>query len=194
MGTLAVEPLKLGKGGTRRLNYKLPTSGTPINGANAGGTLGMATKPTATDTVTIGSVVYTFVATVAAEGDVAIGALVANSQENLVDMINNGDSLTDAHPDFIAADFDSDEMVISAKVAGTAKNGEATEETFTDGTDAWVAAVTSGGVAPVGNSYSIGDLLIDDTYLYVCISETVYVAGSIRTPATWKRVALGSVF
>ena len=44
----------------------------------------MATKPTAGDTVAIGSRVYTFVATPDLEGEVAIGANVAASQVNLV--------------------------------------------------------------------------------------------------------------
>ena len=115
-------------------------------GANnkATGTLSMATKPTADDTVVIGANTYTFVATWAAEGDVEIGALVANSQANLVAAINGSDGNNTAHPLVTAAAFASDDMVVTAKSVGTAGN-LATTETFTDETDAWGAATMSGG-------------------------------------------------
>jgi hypothetical protein len=180
-----VQGLPQGRNGTDSINKKLPTQGTPVCAAKATGTLSMATKPTADDTVTIGSNVYTFVATPAAAGDVALGAAVANSQANLVTAINDGDDYNDPHPTFVAADFSSDEMVITAKEVGTAANGVATEETFTDGTDAWAAATTSGGV--VGTPGSPGDQLIDASYLYICV-EPDTVAGN------WRRISLGSAY
>lgn len=190
MGSLSVQPLKLGKGATKRLNKKLPTSGTPVNGAYATGTLGMATKPTADDTITIGTTVYTFVASPEAAGEVAIGAAVANSQANLVAAIN-GDDFNTAHPSVVAADFESDEMVITAKISGIAANSLATTETFADETDAWGAATMTGGVAETHTAADVGDLFVDDTYLYVCVVKADAVN---RTAASFRRVALGSAY
>lgn len=185
MGAIAAKGLRRGANGYAAINKKLPTTGTPVCSVKATGTLGMATKPTADDTVTIGDNVYTFVATPAATGDVAIGALVANSQENLVTAINDGDTYNDPHPTFVAADFAANAMVITAKEAGTAANGVATEETFDDGTDAWVAAVTSGGID--GTAGDIGDVLIDDTYIYFCVAL-------VTDAGNWRRVTLGSAY
>lgn len=185
MGAINAFGLVRGQNSTDDINIKLPTSGTPVCSVKAAGTLGMATKPTANDTVTIGDNVYKFVATPAATGDVAIGALVANSQENLVTAINDGDDYNDAHPTFVAADFSSDDMVITAKTAGTDANGVATEETFDDGTDAWVAAVTSGGVD--GTPGEEGDCYIDDTYIYYCVAPQ-------NEGANWRRISLGSSY
>ncbi len=114
-----------------------------IGGVYAVGTLTMATIPTATDTVTIGTTVYTFVETPASSGDVAHGANVGEAQVNLVTAINAGDTYNTAHADYTAADFASDDMVITAIVRGAAS--DATEETFTDLTDAWGAATVESG-------------------------------------------------
>lgn len=126
--------------------------------AKAQGTLSMATKPTADDTVTIGDYVYTFVATPAATGDVAIGALVANSQENLVAAIA-GDAFNVVHPLVTAADFAADAMIVTAILPGTDGNAIASTETFTDLTDAWDAAVlgtTTAGALLVDGQIGIG--------------------------------------
>lgn len=111
--------------------------------SKATGTLSMATKPTADDTVTIGTNVYTFVETWAAEGDVEIGALVANSQANLVAAINGSDGNNTAHASVVAGAFAANAMVITAKANGVL--ALATTETFTDETDGWAAATMSGG-------------------------------------------------
>ncbi len=175
--------LSRGANGTGNLNKKLPTTGTPTNGVKATGTLGMATKPTANDTVTLGTNVYKFVATAAAAGDVAIGALIANSQANLVAAINDGDTYNDAHEDVTVAAFDgSDDMVATAIVHGTVANAIATEETFTDATDAWVAATLGSGVAGTGGE--AGEMLVDDTNLYMCMSND-----SGTSPSTWRKIA-----
>ena len=176
--------LTRGQNSTDDINEKLPTSGTPTCAVKATGTLGMATKPTADDTVTIGTTVYTFVVTPAAAGDVAIGAAVANSGANLTAAIN-GDTYNDAHPDVVAAAWASDELVITAKLSGTAANSIATTETFDDGTDAWGAAAMSGGV--VGTPGEIGDCFIDSAYLYYCVAEQT-------DGANWRRISLGSAY
>ena len=120
----------------------------------ATGSLGMATKPTDTaDTVTIGSTVYRFMDTPAQAYDVEIGTLVADSQANLVAAINaSGTPGTEyfagtlVHPDVRAVAFAADVMVVTAKKAGLDGNAIATTETFTDVTDAWVAATLLGGL------------------------------------------------
>ena len=59
-------------------------------------TLTMGTQPTATDTITIAGVTWTWVAdgTTAAAGEINIGANVADAKAILVDAINNGSALT----------------------------------------------------------------------------------------------------
>lgn len=181
-----INGLPRGKDGTEALNKRIPTTGTAINGAKATGTLGMATKPTADDTVTIGDNVYTFVATPAANGDVAIGAAIANSQENLVTAINDGDTFNNPHPDVVAADFADDEMIITAKNHGTDANDIDTTETFADETDAWGAAKMSGGVAGVAGEP--GEMLINDTTLFICMS-----ADTGPSPSVWKKITLATL-
>ena len=57
-----VEGLKKGENGTKHINEVIPTSGvTPVNAVAAVGTLTLAAQPTAGDTMTIGTKVYTFV-------------------------------------------------------------------------------------------------------------------------------------
>ncbi len=185
---MTIQGLKLGKGGTRRLNKKLPTTGTPVNGANATSTLSMATKPTATNTVTIGTTVYTFVATPAAVGDVAIGALVANSQANLVAAINVGDDFNDPHPDVAVAAFAANDMVATAKVFGVAGNSIATTETFTASGNVFDEDTLLTGLA--GTNGDDGDLMADATYLYFCMTGNV----ANTTAASWRRVSLGSAY
>lgn len=106
----------------------------------AKGTLTMDVKPTADDTVTIGENVYKFVVTPAAEGDVAIGDALANSQENLVAAINDGDDYNDPHPLVTIGDFSSDDAIITAIQGGTAGNAIATTETFSAETNVFDAA------------------------------------------------------
>lgn len=54
------------------------------------GSLGLATNPTADDTVTINGVTFTFVASPSSPGDVDIGGSAAASVDNLVAAINGG--------------------------------------------------------------------------------------------------------
>jgi len=185
MTAIAATGLRRGANSTDEINKKIATSGTPVCAVKATGTLSMATKPTADDTVTIGSNVYTFVASPAAAGDVAIGAAVANSKANLLAAINDGDTYNDAHPDVVAADWDGDDLVVTAKIAGTAGNAIATEETFDDETDAWGAATLASGVD--GTPGEVGDMLIDDTYVYFCVAP-------LTDAGNWRRVSLGSAY
>jgi len=188
MGAIKALGLPLGSAGSKSINKKIPTSGTPVCSVKAQGTLSMATKPTADDTLTIGGVTYTFVASPAAAGDVAIGAAVANSQENLVTAINDGDSFNDPHPLVTVADFSTNDMVITANSSGTAGNDIATTETFDAAGnvfDATKLGTTTAGVN--GTDGEIGDMLIDDTYLYICVAKR-------EDAGNWRRITLGNAY
>ena len=120
----------------------------------AEGFLGMATNPTADDTIVVGGITYTFVASPAVAFDIDIGASVAVTQASLVDAINDGtnDSATTyfagsgPHAQVTIGAFASDVAKVQAKVTVAPATADliATTETFTDGTDAWVAATLEG--------------------------------------------------
>lgn len=96
------------------------------------GTLTIDTLVTTGDTFTIGSKVYTFVASGANEdGEVNIGASAAESQANIVAAINGTDGWNVAHTQVTAANAVSDDIVITARVPGAAGDLIATTETFT---------------------------------------------------------------
>lgn len=135
-------------------NYVRPLTLTQSGpeGVYAQGTLHMATKPTADDTVTIGGVVYTFKAAATLTGHVAIGALVTNSQTNLRAAIG-GDAHNAVNPFVSAAAFGGNNMVVTARIAGPAGNLVSLAASFAAGApDQWDAAfvgtTTSGVMAP----------------------------------------------
>ncbi len=129
------------------------------NGVEAQGTLTIDTKPIAGDTMTVDAKVYTFKDTItAADGDVFIGALLADSQANIVAAFNlTGVAGTDYgsgmtyHPTVSIAAFAADDAVLTAKTGGTAGNSIATTETFDEGTNVFDAATlgtTTTGAVP----------------------------------------------
>lgn len=89
---------------------------------------GSASNVAAGQTVTIGSTVYTFATTPTVEGDVAVGADVTASLQNLYAAINGTGTLgvehycTSAHPDVTASAFNSTQkrILLEAKTAGAA--------------------------------------------------------------------------
>jgi flagellar hook protein FlgE len=101
-------------------------------GAKATGTItSTGTQVTANDTVTINGKVYTFVASPASEGDVAIGADAAETLDNLQMAINRTDPAVNdgvkymvaaAHPTVEAADSTTTILTLRALTAGTAGN------------------------------------------------------------------------
>jgi|WetSurMetagenome_2_1015567.scaffolds.fasta_scaffold87746_2 hypothetical protein len=100
----------------------------------ASGTLTMPTsKPTADDTMTIGTKVYTFVTddTAAEDGEINIGTNLTEGQDNIVAAINGTDGVNDPHPLVSAAAFNANVCTITALVGGTAGNSIATTESFT---------------------------------------------------------------
>jgi hypothetical protein len=101
--------------------------------AAAKGTLTVAAQPTAGDKMTIGEKEYVFVpaGTNTADGEIAIGDELAETQANIVAAINGEDDVNTPHPLVSIADFASNDAVITALVGGTAGNNIATTETFT---------------------------------------------------------------
>ena len=125
------------------------------------GTLTMDTNPTADDTMTIGTTVYTYKSTfTGAANEILIGGGLAATQANTVKAINGTGTPgteygmgTVAHPDVTMADFATNAAVITAIVPGTAGDSIATTETFTAGTNVFDAATlgtTRAGAAVSG--------------------------------------------
>lgn len=137
--------------------------------AYATGTLTItgATNAVADETVTIGSVVYTWKTAPAAANQVKIGADKAASLASLAKAINltgtagtTGDYGvgTVQHPQ-VSATSDATSLVATARYSGTAANSIATTEVMTDG--AWGAATLAGGAGGalgfVGLGIKVGD-------------------------------------
>lgn len=114
-------------------------------------TLTVDTQPTSGDTMTIGSKEYTFVpdSTENADGEVSIGTDLATAQANIVAAINGTDGVNTAHTLVTAAEFATNDCVITALVAGTSGDSIASTETFTAGTnvfDGLTLGTTQAGV------------------------------------------------
>jgi hypothetical protein len=130
----------------------LTLTGQPA-GARAVGVLTLTGNAVADETVTIGSTVYTWKATVGAAFTVAVGGTASISIDNLIAAVNaaaGAGSLygtgTTVHPTVRAAAGAGDTMDVRANLAGTAGNSIATTETMTNGS--FGGANLSGGVAP----------------------------------------------
>lgn len=113
-------------------------------------TLGLATQVTANDTVTIGGVVFTFVASPTNPGDIDIGANVDGTRANLAAAINAGAGAGTAYIEVSAAN----RITLSKTLRLTATNNDTTNvltivgkgsgrlavsETLTDATDTWTS-------------------------------------------------------
>lgn len=108
--------------------------------AYASGTLTLTGLPVEDETVTIGSVTYTWKAAPAAANEVDIGGSASVSIDNLIAAINlSGTPGTEygtgtvIHPTVSAAAGAGDTLVLTAKEAGAAGNDIATTETMTNG-------------------------------------------------------------
>jgi hypothetical protein len=128
----------------------LATNGFPVA---ASGTLDLATNiPSPGDTVVIGSVTYTFQASLASANDVLVGTDGDESIANLINAVNAGPGEgtvygtgTTEHPDVNAfAGTSADEMDVEAKVKGTAGNSITTTTTISGAT--WSNATLTGGL------------------------------------------------
>jgi hypothetical protein len=121
-------------------------------------TLTMGTKPTAADTITLGSRTYTWKDTVGtADGNVFIGASLATAQANFLSALTlSGVAGTDygtlmtVNSDIKAAPFDgSDDSLITAITAGSVGNALASTENHVAVTNVFDTATLVGGLDPV---------------------------------------------
>jgi hypothetical protein len=123
-------------------------------GTKATGTLTLAGNAVADETVTIGSKVYTWKATVGTTSNqVKIGTTASDSIDNLIAAINKAagggttyGSNTVAHTQVVAAVGAGDTMGLTAKEYSSSYNTVATTATMTAGS--WGAATLTGGVTP----------------------------------------------
>ena len=182
----------------------LSTDKRPITGKRGSQACSIATTPTALDTVTIGSTVYTFgaaAAVTAAAGQtdrnvvtVLIGGTAAASLTNLVAAINgNGTAGTTynlsakKHVDVVAEETDGTVFEVMARRIGVPGNSIATTETFTDVTDAWTAATLTGGVD--GTPGKKGQIMFVGTDVYECVDDQVWRAPHNHTVINFKEFA-----
>jgi hypothetical protein len=121
----------------------------------ATGVLTLTGNAIAAQTVTIGTITYTFRATVPAAYDVLIGGSASATLDNLIAAINGAagsgtlyGSGTTAHPTVSVVAGAGDTMDLTADTAGTAGNSIATTETMTLGS--FGAATLTGGLEASG--------------------------------------------
>jgi len=110
---------------------------------------GIATQPTADDTVTIQGVTFTFVASPSAAGDVDIAGDVDGTRANLAAAINAGAGAGSEYIALTAADratltaarivATNDDTADTLTIVGKGAGRLTVAETFTDGTDAWTS-------------------------------------------------------
>lgn len=110
--------------------------------------LGLATQPTANDTVVIEGVTFTFVASPSSAGDVDLGANVDATRANLAAAINAGSGAGTDYIELSAADrrtitkvnritATNDDTANTLTIVGKGSGRLTVSETLTDGTDAW---------------------------------------------------------
>jgi hypothetical protein len=117
------------------------------NTTKATGTLTVATQPTAADTMTIGTKVYTFIANNATQGNgkIRVGTDLASAKLAIVAAINGTDTFNTAHPLVSASAFATNDCTLTALVGGVAGNSVATTETFTAVGNVFGAATLGSG-------------------------------------------------
>lgn len=160
-------------------------SNTTTNGAVATGSLAFTANPANNDTVTIGSVVYRFVNTLAQANDIKIGAAATNTAQSLADAINGEGEQgvdyaagTDIFLDNVEASLSGTTLTLTAKEMGVVGNSIAlassntaiTVTAFAGGVDAvevlptFAHAFTIGaedGTAQIGGSGVFAGVLVN---------------------------------
>lgn len=135
----------------------------------ATGTLTLTGNPTASETVTLGSVEYTFVSSLTGADDVLIGADADESLENLTAAINGGagegtvyGTGTVANTSAGATALGGQQMRAVAASQGASGNSVASTETLSDGS--WSAATLEGGAdIPAAQEFTFTPLPITTT-------------------------------
>lgn len=125
-------------------------------GVKATSNLLLNSLPLNNETVTIGTVTYTFKTVLTpANWEVLIGATASDSADNLTWAINMTPGhpgtyqVPNAHPDVTAAQGAGDSVDVEAIVAGTKANLVATTETLSDVLSVWTGATLAGGTGDI---------------------------------------------
>ncbi len=183
--------LARGRLGVEKINKKLPTTGTPVCGVAAVGTLTIAEPVTATNTMTIGPNVYTFRATADADAayEIDLGASEAETKLNIVKTLLGTDGRTPRNEYVVCgAAFAGDVLTLTAREAGALFNNVDLTETFTHVSNIFNGATLGETTAGVDGTWAeAGDMLIDDTYLYICTKTG-------KQTGNWRQIALGNAF
>lgn len=110
--------------------------------------LTLAVQPTSGDTFTIGEKVFTFVpvGTDTADGEVSIGADLAEAKVNLIAAVNGTDGISDPHPLVRAGEFIANVTAITALIGGVAGDAIATTSVFANVGNLFSGVALNGGV------------------------------------------------
>ncbi len=166
VGTLTTDATDYSAGDTLTIGNRTYTfRATALTGVKASSTITNATSFTAGETVTLDGVTYTWATTPAfGTNQIAIGASVAISLDNLKQAINQGDTLYPSaptnegsgtnwsasmvrHPTCNATTNGATTQVVVANEFGTRANSFVTSET--GATSSWTGTTLAGGVANV---------------------------------------------
>lgn len=178
MAGLPAEEIKL-----HELFKALAVEGTALNAVEATVVLTIAAQPTAGDTMTIAGKRYTFVANGQddLEGEVTIGTDLATAKTAIIAAIKGTDGHNTENEYITCGTFSTNDLTITAKVAGALANSYGTTETFTNvGNIFSHPHLTSGVDGSIGVP---GKIMIDGTNLYVCTAVNL-VSGK-----NWRKIA-----
>ena len=176
---------------TITIGAKVFTFKTGATYAKAQGTLTVDTQPLADDTMTIGSKVFTFVTdeSASADGEIDVGADLADAKVQIVAAINGTDGWNTAHTLVTAAAFATNDCVITAILPGTDGNSIATTETFDEVTNVFDAATlgtTTAGALLVDGQIGLG---ADEAATKLSIVAAINGADLVNTAHTLVSVA-----
>lgn len=160
-------------------------------------------QPTSGDKMTIGTKVYTFVpvGTDTADGEISIGADLAEAQANIVAAINGTDGVNTPHPEVVIGAFALNVAIVTALIGGVAGNAIATTETFSAETNvfaddtlgsgadcvaanaitALVAAITASDTQGVGAADGTGDTVVFTADVAGVIGNAIAIAEDMGT-------------
>ena len=169
--TLTIAGADVANNDTLTIGNRTYTFKTALTGVKASVKLTNAVAFTAGETVTVDGRTYTFVVTPVEMDQVAIGANVAASLDNLKQAINQGNAVWPAaatneglgtnygpqtvrHHSVTATTNSNTEQTVEAKLAGLRGNSFVVSETGVD--SSWAGSVLAGGVEPVADEIKIG--------------------------------------
>ena len=154
------------------LNQRPAWDDTYIEARNTFATniLTLTANPTASETVTLGSITYTFVASVSVANDVAIGADTEETLSNLIAAVNAGAGAgtaygtgTTANTAVFAATLPDPQALFTAVTIGTAGNSVVSTETLTNGSFKEGATFAGGEDIPSPEDFAMERLPVDVT-------------------------------